>query len=340
MKIVFFCGQDRKFLGDIVNYLSQKHTIRFCEGKTILEMAKALDWCDVAWFEWCGKLAYHGSMMPKVCKMVCRLHRFEAFTEAPKKVNWTKFDDLIFVAPYIRDFVRQQVPDIDNRVKTHVIHNGVNLGRFLFRKKTNGFNIAFVAYLHPIKNLPLLLQCIKQLVKIDSRYQLHIAGSFGNPETELYFKHLVKELNLRDNINIYGWIDDINNWLKDKNYLISVSIIEGCPLNIVEAMATGAKPLIHNFPGADTLYPRKYLFNTIDECIQMVLSEDYDSEEYRNFVKENYNLTTQLDSIEKIIQEPSKSKSNFSPGIKMYSNVTLRLVKRVMNAVRNINTIK
>ena len=75
---------------------------------------------------------------------------------------------------------------------------------------------------------------------------------------ERYLKHLIKVMNLEKNVVIYGWIDDIAKWWEDKDYTLSASIHEGHPYNILESMARGIKPIIHNFDGAEELYEKEF----------------------------------------------------------------------------------
>nr|WP_225897404.1 glycosyltransferase [Clostridium botulinum] len=62
---------------------------------------------------------------------------------------------------------------------------------------------------------------------------------------------------------------DINKWLEDKNYLICTSVLESQGLGIMEAMSKVIRPLIHNFVGAKEVYPEKYVWNSLDDIINI-----------------------------------------------------------------------
>ena len=91
-----------------------------------------------------------------------------------------------------------------------------------------------------------------------------------------------------------GFQDEIPRWLADKQYLVSTSVIEGCPMGILEAMATGVKPIIAHFPGAEALFDRDYLFTTPEEFCRRIVEPQYDSQRYRDFVERRYPLSAQL----------------------------------------------
>ena len=148
------------------------------------------------------------------------------------------------------------------------------------------------------------LQILKKLTDRDKRYKLHIAGQSQDPKYDLYLDYIAKEMGIFDNINLYGQVTDINDWLNDKNYLLSTSMLEGYGYSIMEAMAKGIKPVIHNFFEAKYFYPKKYLYNTIDTAaINIANVRNYDSKEYRDWIINNgYTLENQVRQIQDIIE--------------------------------------
>ncbi|HGJ65033.1 TPA: glycosyltransferase, partial [bacterium] len=214
---------------------------------------------------------------------------------------WQFVDDLIFVAPHIKDIAINQIPTIKNNTNIHVIPNGVDLQKYKFKDKQKGFNLAYVGYINHKKNPSLLLQCIKNLVDIDDRYILHIAGQHQELRFKLYFDHIIKEMKLEKNVIFHGWINDINTWLEDKHFTVSTSVLESFCHGIADAMACGLKPIIHNFIGAKELYPQKYIFNTVSDFSKMVLSDEYNPIEYREYIENNYSQDNQLKEIDKIL---------------------------------------
>ena len=305
IKIAVLCLSGlQSFLGDIVDFLKTKYQVRTCYSNNNQEIEAAVHWADVVWIEWANQLAIALTNHPTILKgkhVICRLHRYEAFTEMPSKVDWIKIDDLIFVAPHMKENLKLQLPDIENKVKTHIIYNGINFERFCFQERSKGFDIAYVGYINHRKNPTLLLQCMRHLVDIDPNYMLHIAGKYQEMDYKLYFEQMISEMGLEGNIRMDGWVENIGEWLENKQYIIHTSVHEGHPVGLMEAMACGLKPVIHNFVGARDIYPEKYLWNTIPEFSQIITSGDYSSIEYKNYIEKYYSLRRQLDSIENII---------------------------------------
>jgi glycosyltransferase involved in cell wall biosynthesis len=125
---------------------------------------------------------------------------------------------------------------------------------------------------------------------------------------------MVDTLGLRDVVFFDGWQEDVCSWLRDKSYIVSTSFIESQGMGIIEAMATGLKPIIHNFPGAKEIFPSDYLFNIAEEFCDRIVSASYEPQKYRKFVEDKYSQKDQLASINNILSQiEHKIDANSSP---------------------------
>ena len=303
-KIVFFVKKDLdSFLGDIIQALSHDYETKKVVVTDLKQIDQEMKWADLCWFEWCDELIGYGSRLSiaKEKRIFCRLHRYEVFTEHPTKVKWENVESLIIVTAHLERFLLQQIPDLKQRVNIVTIENGVNLDKYPLSDRQPGLNIAYVGYIHSRKNPVLLLQIIGELVKIDKRYKLFLAGEFQDPLVKLYWDYQVDQIGLQNNVFFQGWQSNINEWLKDKNYLLSSSIHESFGYGIAEAMAQGIKPIIHNFIFAEEIWDKKYLFNTVSEAVNKITSDIFNSKEYRQFIEENYSLGKQISAIRNLL---------------------------------------
>ena len=302
-KIAVFCGPHDTFLGNIAAHLSQTHEVRKFTGKTTAEMQALMEWSDISWFEWCDGMVVEASKLPKVCNIICRLHSYEVFANFPHEVEWNRIDCLVFVAEHIQFILLEQLPHLKQQVTMQVIHNGIDLQRYRLLEKPKGFNIAYVGYINHKKNPSLLLQCMSHLKELDPRYVLHIAGEHQELRFKLYVDHMVIAMGLQKNIVFHGWIENVEDWLSDKTFILSTSVLESFGYGIAAAMARGLKPLIHNFVSANYVYPRKYLFNNVREFGQMVLNPDFKPAEYRQHIEDNYSQNRQFNAIDQLIDQ-------------------------------------
>lgn len=312
-KIAFFCGADgATFLKPVAKALGQWHPIRVFDGKTAQQMAELMRWSDISWFEWCTNLAQIGSTLPKVCRTIIRLHRYEAYSEFIKQIRWENVDVLLTVGnSFVLEALKRWLPDIHNRVRIASIPNGVDVDAIKFVPRSAGKKVAFIASARLVKNPALMLQCMARLVQLDPEYKIYIAGDNTELLAEQYINYQVKELGLTDSVIFDGWQKDIPGWLADKHYLLVTSFIESQGMGCLEAMASGIRPIIHNFPGAKEIYGTSYLFNTPDDFCQQILSGRYDSAEYRDFVERRYSLSCQLLKIYELIASLESERLSF-----------------------------
>jgi len=301
-KISFFCGDDgMTFLNEIAEFTSRRFPVQFFEGKSIDQMYELMKASDIAWFEWCTNLAVAASKLPKVCRNIVRLHRYEAYEQWPQQVNWANIDVLITVGnSFVKDALIKKVPDIESQTSIITIPNGVNLEKFRFVNRPRGKNIAFLANLRMVKNPAFVLQSMQKLHYIDPAYRLFFGGIFQDEVLEQYIRHMVDTLGLGGVVFFDGPQNDINAWLEDKHYIVSTSIIESQGMGLLEGMACGLKPVIHNFPGAGQIFPKEFLFNISEEFCGQILSDQYEPRKYRRFVEENCPQQKQLSRINNI----------------------------------------
>jgi len=69
-------------------------------------------------------------------------------------------------------------------------------------------------------------------------------------------------------------------------------------------MSAGVVPLVHNWLGANNIYPTNFLFNTAEECLGIVKRVDSDHsaisglrEELRKYITETFDIELQAKNI-------------------------------------------
>jgi glycosyltransferase involved in cell wall biosynthesis len=231
---------------------------------------------DTYLFCWCNEDTVHFiNTEPKFAKYIVYVRRYEMFGFV-NQVDWSKVDKVIMVNNCLANELHRAFG-----VEPEVLYNAIDDSKWSYRKRTHGKKIAMVGYINQKKNLPLAMQ-IMSLLPHD--YELHLAGGIQDGATWMYLKNLADDMRVK--VRCYGQIphEDMDEWLEDKNYILSCAISEGCPNNVLEAMAKGIKPVIHNWPGAVEQFG-DLVFNTVSEAALMIGSLSYDSEEYARMVE-------------------------------------------------------
>jgi glycosyltransferase involved in cell wall biosynthesis len=286
------------FLKDFLFIYNKLFEVRIADifDSDLLELQ--YQWTDIIWFEWAANICVEFSNRKKSKVILTRLHSYEYYCGFSRRINWHNIDHLILVGKNICDNLIEDDNDIKNKTKIDIIHNSVDTEKYNLKSIYSRKDIAFVSSLRHCKNLPFLIQCFHLLKEKDSEYKLHIAGDYQtfesphvlmeNCEIKHYIRHLLTELNLSNDIFFYGHIGEINNWMNNKSHIVSTSFREGMPTNILEGMSKGLMPVVHNFPGAKYFYPNKFIFNTADEFVKIILETNLEPLQYRDIVKKKY----------------------------------------------------
>lgn len=238
---------------------------------------------DVTVFFWCNEFTIkHINEAEKKGKWVVFIRRYEYYAFDLKDVKWEKVDAIVTVNDFIAGMLESQIG-----IKPHVVYNGVSLDKWTYKKREHGNKVACVGFVHMKKNYPLAMQIMSYVPR---DYELHIVGGVQDRPTLEYLMYMAYYLKI--DMKIHGQIqfNEVDEWLEDKNYLLCVSMTEGNPNNVIEAMAKGIKPIVHAWPGSVEQFG-EHVFFTAEEAARMIHPEsEYDSEKYRNIVKEKYSL--------------------------------------------------
>jgi hypothetical protein len=296
-------GRDDTFLAPLIPALEPHYDVRFLSAGPGDALAEAIAWADIVWLEWCWDHAVwattSGCLTGKRC--VLRLHSIEALqTDFPARVDWSRVDRLITVGEDITDFLLSSFPSIAGHVQPDIIPNGVDMDRFALGH-ADRYRIGWVGHLEPKKNPMLLLQIAHALHRADPRYVVHVAGAFTDQRTARYLKRFMGSLGLAGVVRFEGPISAMPAWYADKGVLLSTSMYESFGLNIGEAMAVGAFPVVHDFPGADRLWPEECLFASIDDAVALIRSARPGL--YREWVRARYGLDRQKDAVLRLLAD-------------------------------------
>lgn len=245
----------------------------------------AMRHCDIAWFEWGDSAIITASKLPKYCRIVCRIHRYELYGDHFLLADWNNIDEVIFVSQAMKKrFISLLGANLPSHLKVTVLAN-LSDHRPLKQtaKKRNPFHLACVARFAAQKNLILLLPIMQALVKKDARYKLFIAGRVEDQCLYDSFCHLIDVYGLSRNIVICGNLPSSNmpDWYADKSFILSASYNESQGMGIFEAMLAGLKPIaFHAHGGLSEYLPEKYLFTSIEDAITRVLEGNLSPESY------------------------------------------------------------
>ena len=243
---------------------------------------------ELIWCEWLREDAVTVSQFETKAKKILRLHSYEAFTPLIYYVDFSKFDKVIFIAEHIKNFVESKVGKIPNAV---VIPVGIDVEKFELNGKEKNNKIAYAGEISRKKGIGELLL----LANTFPDYEFHIAGKFNEEDVARVFND-----NKPPNVFIEPYSYNLNEFFKDKTYILNTSLREGLPITVLEGMASGCKPILNDWIGAKQIFGDEYVYKNLQDFSD-ILYDYYEPKHYRKFVEENFNINNTFSQIDNLI---------------------------------------
>jgi glycosyltransferase involved in cell wall biosynthesis len=254
-------------------------------------LAEQLDWADVVWVEWCQRTAALVTMLdPGDARVVVRLHSHEAFTVFPHLLDLSRVDDVVFVAGHLRELVRQVLPGLEDTTRTHVVPNLLSLDRFSApggKEADARFTLGVVGVDAVAKDPLWAVELLARLRGRDARYRLLLVGTpigaadaTGGAGAQRYRAELDARLAQADvagAVDEVGRVEDVPGVLRRIGVLVSSSTRESFHLAVVEGAASGAVPVVRDWPllarygGPRALFPADWVASDLDAAAARVL---------------------------------------------------------------------
>ncbi|MCF0092309.1 glycosyltransferase [Micromonospora sp. MH99] len=259
-----------------------------------------LDWADTVFVDWCNLGAAMLTMIdPGTTRVVVRLHSFEAFSWWPHLTDWSRVDDLVFVSEHLRDLALAAVPRLGapQGPRTHMINNAMELHRYVTPKVSadSRFTLGLVGLSSLAKDPRWALAVLRELRRRDERYRLKLIGDALDPKLspaiEAYVRELdaeLAELESSGAVVRTGRTDDVPGALTDVGVILSTSLRESFHCALVEGAASGAVPVVRDWPffagrphSARTLFPSDWVVGTPEEAAERILALTASEEVWR-----------------------------------------------------------
>jgi glycosyltransferase involved in cell wall biosynthesis len=299
-RIVITAALDH-FVQPLAGHWRQKgHEVKLNKELIWEDIAQA----DVVFFDFCDQNAILASQRRWPGTVAIRAHRYEIDSGFLNQVSWENVDHLIFVNQVAYRWTKELgLKEPQSPPQISVIKNIVDPQQWRFKNHKPGRKFAWVGYINWKKGIELLMEVCRRLRDWDRKAEIHIAGQFQHSEVERYFWEYVHGNNLSPNVRYHGWLghEDLDEFLEDKDYILSTSIVEIQCLAVLEAMAKGIKPLIHCWPGADTIYLREWLWRHPEELLGL-LETPYESARYRQYVKKHHSPEVICPQFDKLLE--------------------------------------
>ncbi len=246
-----------------------------------------VDWADTVFVDWCVAAAVMITMIdPGTTRIVIRLHSFEAFSLWPHLVDFSRTDDLIFVSDHLRDICNQVLPQLTNGPRQHVISNAMDLRSFVHPKDDDArFTLGLVGIGSVAKDPRWAIDILRELRQHDERYRLVLMGDDPEPRhgkaASDYYEALLDdyaELEPSGAVVRLGQVTDVAKALVEVGVILSTSTRESFHCALVEGTASGAVPVVRDWPfvagkrhSAYSLYPADWVVDSPQAAAMRIL---------------------------------------------------------------------
>lgn len=367
---ILFNGHDFRFLQPVIDYFSNHSNFKVYldehDGHQIKDCKKSrefLELSDIIFCEWAlGNAVWYSHHKMTNQRLLVRLHHQELKTEYLSKIEWKNVDTVIFICEHNNNRFLEKFPHLSPKVR--MIYNPIDCNVLNQPKIPSArFTLGFVG-LSPMRKRPDIgLEIFHNLKQMDDRFKLIFKGRkpweykwlWERPEERNYYEeffHKIEISEFKDEIAFEDYGDDMPSFYSKVGFILSTSDHEGSHQAVAEGMASGAIPIIRNWPGAELIYPQKYIFEDVERAVHLIQSfteEEVfadESQRVKEYAYQNFDKSVIIPKFKEIFNQyeverinvPSKIESNLKVLIICYLRPNMQdgYVTRVVEEARQL----
>lgn len=249
------------------------------EVRTIsAQVRPMLRWANVVFADWADRATVWVShLCPADVRLVVRVHALDALDPWLHLVRWERVDSVVVVSEPMRSLVVDLLAGLGVRVPVHVVRHSVPALPDLARGKEPSARttLGMIGWGRRVKD-PLWAF---DLLERDPSWELVLIGPdfhadpgpVAAPYAEAVHARLASA-SLRDRVHVIGPTRDVSEPLRRVGVILSTSVRESWHLGLVEGAASGAVPVVRDWPllaargGPRTLFPDEWVVDDVDQA--------------------------------------------------------------------------
>ena len=222
-----------------------------------LATAEALS-ADVVFVDWADKgLTWVTQVVPEGTRVVVRLHGVDTLSAWLHTAEWDKVDDVIFPSDHLRRAAAAALGGRLDGIRQHVVANPVDVERYVLPKTESArTTLGMVGWAQQVKDPLWTLDVLAALRRHDPRWRLRLIGAdFAvddpNPverEAARAFHARMADPLVADGVDFVGYTTRLPEHLREVGWAVSSSRREGFHIGLVEMAASGAVPVVRDWP--------------------------------------------------------------------------------------------
>lgn len=257
------------------------------EGLRDEAFAEQVAGADALFVDWADRGAVVALMsVPEGTPVTLRIHSMDALSPWIHLLDWERVDDLVLVSDHLRDVVVRLLGGRLASTRLHVVPNAIDTARLPAGPKGDGAlrTVLMIGWGQPVKDPVWALDVLSRLRREDPRWRLLLVGPdldsgilrSGHDYLE-QFRSRVGGHDVRGAVDIVGETDDLAPSLTASGFVLSSSRRESFGVGLVEGAASGAVPVVRNWPifasldGARRVFPPEWVVDTVEEAAARIL---------------------------------------------------------------------
>lgn len=256
-------------------------------------------------------------------KLIAVLQSQDVYTQDLESIFWAGVDSVLLCGTSAQmEILSERTPAICRQTSVCITTEPFAVEEFTFTQRRRGKRLAAIGPFDAFNNPAFLLQGMQKLHYLDADYRLYLAGEFRDKALEQYCRWMTARLNLEGVVFFDGPVQNIENWLRDKQYVVSSAINPAHIRGLWTAMACGLRPVVHSFAGAQECVPESCLFDIAEDFCRQVQNSDPALENYRGWLEQKIGndgfysqLTAELLKLERQIHLACAVQRSAAPAI-------------------------
>lgn len=238
---------------------------------------KELDGVDIVVGDWIDAATMWAShLLPAGPRMVVRTHSLDILDPWLHFIDWGAVDTLLTSNSAFAGLLSEMTADVGAPPPQVVLPYRPDLERSAAQRDPEArFTLGMIGWGREVKDPHVALDLLER----DERRTLVLIGA-GFPKAgpgliQPYagsFARRLEEPQFKDRVHIVGRTDDVQGHLAQIGIMLSTSVREGWHLGLIEGAASGAVPVVRDWPllagrgGSRSVFPPEWVVDSIDEA--------------------------------------------------------------------------
>lgn len=250
-----------------------------------LEVREEMEAASAVFVDWADKGALATVMaVPPGVRLVLRVHSMDALSPWVHLLDWSRVDDLVVVSEPIRVLLERLLGARLDGTRVHVVPNVVDLSRIPTTKTgDHRRRLLMTGWGQQVKDPLWALEILGALRQEDPSWRLSLLGSDFSDDPARSQRRYARDFrarliqdDVRDAVDIVGFTRDIAPHLASAGFVLSTSRRESFGLGLVEAAASGAVPVVRDWPiyaplgAARSIFPDEWVIDTVEEAVARI----------------------------------------------------------------------